>query len=99
MQQDIELFIYRRMDGEIELFFRLSEKWVKNNDNPKNTVYVASTYVDLLILMQCIQFSYRDERARQVAIQSRTLAFGDGGAGWGFSAPRFVADSENLESR
>jgi hypothetical protein len=31
MQQDIELYIYRRIDGEIELFFRLSEKWVKNN--------------------------------------------------------------------
>ncbi|KAL4958731.1 uncharacterized protein BDV14DRAFT_186161 [Aspergillus stella-maris] len=37
--QDIELYIYRRPDGEIELFFRLSEKWVKNNDNPKNTVF------------------------------------------------------------
>ncbi|KAI9037101.1 uncharacterized protein KD926_000817 [Aspergillus affinis] len=37
--QDIELYIYRRMDGEIELFFRLSEIWVKNNDNPKNTVF------------------------------------------------------------
>lgn len=99
MQQDIELYIYRRMDGEIELFFRLSEKWVKNNDNPKNTVYVASIYVNLLMLMQFIQFSYRDERARQVTIQSRTLAFGDGGAGWGFSTPRFAANSKNLESR
>lgn len=74
------------MDGEIELFFRLSEKWVKNNNNPKNTVYVASTYANLPMLIQCIQFPYR-ERARQVAIQSRTLAFGDGGARWGFSAP------------
>ncbi|KAL4746587.1 hypothetical protein BDW72DRAFT_197529 [Aspergillus terricola var. indicus] len=37
--EDIELYIYRRPDdGEIELFFRLSEIWVKNNDNPKNTV-------------------------------------------------------------
>ncbi|THC92169.1 hypothetical protein EYZ11_008356 [Aspergillus tanneri] len=37
--EDIELYIYRRPDGEIELFFRLSEIWVKNNDNPKNTVF------------------------------------------------------------
>ncbi|GFG16438.1 hypothetical protein IFM61392_09507 [Aspergillus lentulus] len=37
--EDIELYIYRRPDGEIELFFRLSERWVKNNDNPKNTVF------------------------------------------------------------
>ncbi|KAH2363659.1 hypothetical protein KXV98_003685 [Aspergillus fumigatus] len=35
---DIEHYIYRRPDGEIELFFRLSERWVKNDDNPKNTV-------------------------------------------------------------
>lgn len=31
--------MYRRCDGEKEIFFRLSEKWVKNNYDPKNTVY------------------------------------------------------------
>ncbi|KAL4861450.1 hypothetical protein BDV12DRAFT_208024 [Aspergillus spectabilis] len=36
--RDIELYIYRRPDSKIELFFRLSKIWVKNNNNPKNTM-------------------------------------------------------------
>jgi hypothetical protein len=75
------------MDGEIELFFRLSEIWVKNNDNPynpKNTVYVTSTLQSLPKLIPCIQFSCRDARAWQVAIQSCALALGNGSSGWAF---------------
>ncbi|KKA25166.1 hypothetical protein T310_0806 [Rasamsonia emersonii CBS 393.64] len=37
--EDIELYLYCRPDGEKEIFFCLSQKWVKNNHDPKNTVF------------------------------------------------------------